>query len=349
MATKQLLQILLKSRDGIKSGATKVADIVTEYLTTTGAKTISPEERFTINKEFSELAPSNVVDDIFGDFKGVQDDAGEVVSDTLFTDKVSDQLGMKLRGDETFGELMKIKRAQEAKKGIGSMIPKEYYGYNRGPSGEIQKIPNPINMDDIIASERAVDKSRIKNFSQRDDYAQFIRKMRGKDFTNPDIKKIVTESGGNIAEGKQAATTLARAAEMGADTKIKQEILSDLDVDKLERGPGWWKGDDRYPLTGGPMGEDSFGEMSDVLIRKINGGVMDDLDIVIGEDKTNEFFRFIEPNNFKNDPEAFVQAVKSELESSAIKYDMTFWENYVDEIMQLIKSEPPMFRTGGLV
>ena len=44
-----------------------------------------------------------------------------------------------------------------------------------------------------------------------------------------------------------------------------------------------------------------------------------------------------------------MQAVKAELESSAIKYDMTFWENYVDEIMQLTTAEVPMFRTGGLV
>ena len=345
MATKQLLQILLKSRDGIKSGATKVADIVTEYLTTTGAKTISPEERFTINKEFSELAPSNVVDDIFGDFKGVQDDAGEVVSDTLFTDKVSDQLGMKLRGDETFGELMKIKRAQEAKKGIGSMIPKEYFGYNRGKGGEFTKIPGPVYMDDIIASERPMDTSKIKNWSQRDDYAKFIRKMRGEKFENPTIRKIVKDSGGDIAEGKRAATTIARAADMVADTKVKQEVLSEFDEMKLDKGPGWWKGDNVY----GPMGVDDRAEMTERIMTTVNNRIMDDLDILMGEDKTNEVFRFIDRNKFKNDPDAFVQFVKEELESNGIKYDMTFWENYVDEIMQLTTPELSRFRYGGLV
>ena len=345
MATKQLLQILLKSRDGIKSGATKVADIVTEYLTTTGAKTISPEERFTINKEFSELAPSNVVDDIFGDFKGVQDDAGEVVSDTLFTDKVSDQLGMKLRGDETFGELMKIKRAQEAKKGIGSMIPKEYFGYNRGKGGEFTKIPGPVYMDDIIASERPMDTSKIKNWSQRDDYAKFIRKMRGEKFENPTIRKIVKDSGGDIAEGKRAATTIARAADMVADTKVKQEVLSELHEMKLDKGPGWWKGDNVY----GPMGADDRAEMTERIMTTVNNRIMDDLDILMGEDKTNEVFRFIDRNKFKNDPDAFVQFVKEELESNGIKYDMTLWENYVDEIMQLTTPELSRFRYGGLV
>ena len=88
MATKQLFQILLKNRDGIKKGITKVQDIVTEYLTSTGARAISPGERFTMNKEFSELAPSNVVGDIFGDFQGLQDDAADAVMDTPFTNKV---------------------------------------------------------------------------------------------------------------------------------------------------------------------------------------------------------------------------------------------------------------------
>jgi len=76
---------------------------------------------------------------------------------------------------------------------------------------------------------------------------------------------------------------------------------------------------------------------------------MDDLDALLGEEKTNEFFRYIDQNQFKNDPDAFVQAVKAELESSAIKYDMTFWENYVDEIMQLTTRETPVFSAGGLV
>ena len=129
MATKQLFQILLRNRDGIKQGITKVQDIVTEYLSTTGAKTISPDERFTINKEFTELAPSNVVGDIFGDFQGLQKDAGDAADEiisksenveevffgpgdtrlggkTLFTDKVREQNpGVEITGKETFGEL----------------------------------------------------------------------------------------------------------------------------------------------------------------------------------------------------------------------------------------------------
>jgi hypothetical protein len=135
---------------------------------------------------------------------------------------------------------------------------------------------------------------------------------------------------------------------MGADTKIKQEILSDLDTDKLDRGPSWWKGDpDR--VYSGPMGKDDFGEMADSLNRKVYYTVLDDLDALVGEDKSYQILKFVEPKNYKNDPDALVQALKEEIESSAIKYDMTFWENYVDEIMQLTTADVPMFRTGGLV
>ena len=104
MVTKQLFQILLKNRDGIKQGITKVQDIVTEYLSTTGARTISPDERFTINKEFSELAPSNVVNDIFGDFQGLQDDAADAVMDTPFTNKVREKNpDVEIRGKKPSG------------------------------------------------------------------------------------------------------------------------------------------------------------------------------------------------------------------------------------------------------
>ena len=356
MASKLLLRILTAARPGIQTGKLKMQDIVSEYFKQTGGKTIDPGERAIIENEFIEFAPSNVSTP--DAFKGFLNE-GEIVNKpstkpTVASDKINyqwaeDKLGTKLRGDETFDELLEIEKNIPKNQGIGSMIPKEFRGYNRGPGGEFTKIPSPVHMDDIIASERPIDKSIIKNWSQRDDYAKFIRKMRGKDFKNPDIRNIVTKSGGDIAEGKRSATTLARAADMGADTKIKQEILSDLDADKLERGPKWWKGDDRSEGIEGPMGKDDFAEFSESLVRKVNGGVMDDLDIMIGEDKTNAFFRFIDQNQFKNDPDAFVQAVKQELESSAIKYDMTFWENYVNEIMQLTTAEVPMFRTGGLV
>ena len=252
MASKLLLRILVAARPGIQKGKLKMQDIVSEYFKQTGGKTIDPGERAIIENEFIEFAPSNVTTP--DAFKGFLNE-GEIVTNLLLKptnclqDKINyqlmeDKLGTKLRGDETFDELLEIEKGGPKDQGIGSMIPKEYRGYNRGKGVvNLQKFHSPLRMDDIIASEQPIDKSFIKNWAQRDDYAKFIRKMRDKDFGNPDIRKIVTKSGGDIAEGKRSATTLARAAEMGADTKIKQEILSDLDEMKLERGPRWWKGD----------------------------------------------------------------------------------------------------------
>jgi len=389
MASKLLLRILTAARPGIRQGVLKMQDVVQEYFKQSGGKTIDAGDRAIIENEFIEFAPSNVTTpDVFKGFldegdivnkpsttpgRTVADDLAEAegveTAETIlptgnveditqiirerdhpFTAKIAKKYGIKLRGDESFAEIQEILDNIPTNKGIGSMIPKEYHGYNFDrKTGEYTKIPSPVKWDDIIYADRPIDKRYgPKNWSQRDKYAKFIRKMRDKDFKNPDIRKIVTESGGDITEGKRAATTVARAAEMGADTKIKQEILSDLDADKLERGPRWWKGDPDSVYSG-PMGKDDFGEMSDSLIRNIHYKIMDDLDALIGEEKSSKFFRFIDEKQFKNDPDAFVQAIKEDLEINEIKYDMTFWENYVNEIMQLITAEPPMFRTGGLV
>jgi len=349
MASKLLLRILTAARPGIQAGKLKMQDIVSEYFKQTGGKTIDPGERAIIENEFIEFAPSNVTTP--DAFKGFLNEGEIVNKPSVRPGKINyaameEKLGTKLRGDETFDELLEIEKGGQ---GIGSMIPKEFRGYNRGPGGEFTKIPSPVHMDDIIASEKPIDKSIIKNWAQRDDYAKFIRKMRGKDFENKDIRKIVTGSGGDIAEGKRSATSVARAAEMVADTTKKQEVLSELDEMKLDKGPRWWKGDDRYKYSEGPMGRDDFGDMTSRLNDKIYYSVMDDLDALVGEEKSYEILKFVDQKNYRTDPDAFIQALKQEIESSAIKYDMTFWENYVDEIMQLTTADVPMFRTGGLV
>ena len=361
MANNILLRILVAARPGIQAGKLKMQDIVSEYFKQTGGKTLDQGDRTIIENEFIEFAPSNVTTpDAFKGFLNegeIVDEASTIPGGTenirfgsnIDYDAFAKQFNLNvedIRG-KNYQEIMEIAKSQN--EGIGSMIPKEYYGYNRGKGGEFTPIPSPVKFDDILASERPIDKTNIKNWSQRDNYAKFIRKMRGEDFENPTIRKIVKDSGGNIGEGKRAATTVARAAEMVADTTKKQEVLSELDEMKLEKGPRWWKGDDTYEMIEGPMGKDTRGEMAESIVATVNNGVVDDLDILVGEDKTNELFRFIDRKKFKNDPDGFVQAVKEELESEGIKYDMTFWENYVNEIMQLTTPEVSMFRYGGLV
>jgi len=308
MATKQLLQILLKSREGIQSGAVKVKDIVTEYLTSTGAKTISPDERYTINKEFSELAPSNVVGDIFGDFQGLQKDAGDVVTDTPFTDKLRQQNpDVELRGDETFGELTE-KLGKPKDQGLGSLYPKG------GMSEEIK----------------------------RDDLAGFMREMRKAGIKNEDVMDVAKIT--DVAEGKRAATTLARAADMGADTKIKQEFLSDLDEKVMNNGPRYFQEEFQ--------GYDSYGELIQNESSRIRNAVVDDLEeLGVDEEKVSNILTYANDVAKKNpyQPEAFIESIKQELEMNNIKYDMSFWENYISKILELSSKAEPRFAGGGLV
>ena len=328
MATKQLFQILLRNRDGIKQGITKVQDIVTEYLSTTGAKTISPDERFTINKEFSELAPSNVVGDIFGDFQGLQDDAADVVMDTPFTNKVREQNpDVEITGKETFGELMekmrkspfdeaamaKNKSDMAKKQGLGSLYPK-------GEPGEIFDTAN----------------------SKRAEMAAFMKAMREAGIKNEDV--INTAKITDVAEGKRAATTLARAAETGADTKIKQEILSELDEQVMDKGPRFFQ--EEY------MGYESMGNLLENITTTVNNGIYDDLiEQGVPEDKVSSIFRYIASvrDNMKYDPKAVLRKIADDIEMEDIKYDTTFWDNYIDEILSRIQKPEPRFAAGGLV
>ena len=313
MATKQLFQILLRNRDGIKQGITKVQDIVTEYLTSTGARAISPGERFTINKEFSELAPSNVVGDIFGDFAGLQDDAADVVKDTPFTDKVRQQNpGVELRGDETFGELIE-KLGKPKDQGLGSLYPK-------GEPGEIFDTAN----------------------SKRDEMAGFMRAMRDAGIKNEDVRNTAKIT--DVAEGKRAATSLARAADMGADTKIKQELLGTLDEDIATNGPKFFQ--EEF------MGYDSMGNLLENISTTVNNGIYDDLiEQGVPEDKVSEIFRYIANirDNVKYDPKALLRKIADDVEMEDIKYDTTFWDNYIDEILSKIQKPAPRFADGGLV
>ncbi len=313
MATKQLFQILLRNRDGIKSGITKVQDIVTEYLSTTGARAISPDERFTINKEFSELAPSNVVGDVFGDFQGLQDDAADAVMDTPFTNKVREQNpNVEIRGNETFGELTE-KLGKPKDQGLGSLYP-------RGEPGEIFDIQN----------------------DKRREVAEFMKEMRKAGIKNEDVMNTAKIT--DVAEGKRAATTLARAADMNADTAIKQELLGTLDEDIATNSPRFFQ--DEY------MGYESMGNLLENITTTVNNGIYDDL-IAQGvpEDKVSSIFRYIASvrDNMKYDPKAVLRKIADDVEMEGIKYDTTFWDNYIDEILTRIQKPAPRFADGGLV
>ena len=321
MANRLLLQTLLKFSDQIKSGAAKVQDVITDYFNTTG-KSVTDEERSIILKEFQDNAPSNVEevdfssDFLFTDKPKSTGTKAKDLSDTPGTDRASEELGMTLRGDETFGELMDLKNTKPKDQGLGSLYPK-------GEPGQIFDIQNDKRME----------------------VAEFMKAMRAAGIKNEDVMNVAKNP--DIAEGKRAATTLARAADMAADTKVKQELLSTLDDDIANYGPDWWKG---MGYNEGPMGRESVGNLLESMTTDINNGVIDDL-IAQGmdEDKAFELMRYVGREQLKYDPKAFIRKIADELEMNDIKYDMTFWDNYTDEILSRIQKPEPRFAHGGLV
>jgi len=308
MANRLLLQTLLRFSDDIKSGAAKVQDVITDYFNKTG-KSVTDEERGIILKEFQDNAPSNVVEDVFTQSTTTK-------SDTPFTDKIREQNpDVELRGDETFGELTE-KLGKPKDQGLGSLYPK-------GEPGEIFDEAN----------------------SKRAEMAAFMKAMRAAGIKNEDVMNVAKNP--DIAEGKRAATSLARAADMAADTKVKQELLSTLDDDIANYGPDWWKG---MGYNEGPMGRESVGNLLESMTTDINNGVIDDL-IAQGmdEDKAFELMRYVGREQLKYDPKAFIRKIADELEMNDVKYDMTFWDNYTDEILSRIQKPEPRFAHGGLV
>ena len=307
MANRILLQTLLRFSDDIKSGAAKVQDVITDYFNTTG-KSVTDEERGIILKEFQDNAPSNVEEvDFSSDFLFTD----KAKSKTPFTDKVKEQNpGVELRGDETFGELMEMK---ESKQGLGSLYPK-------GKPGEIFDIQNDKRME----------------------VAEFMKEMRKAGIQNEDVMKTAKIT--DVAEGKRAATTLARAADMGADTKIKQELLGTLDEDIATNSPRFFQ--EEF------MGYDSMGNLLENISTTVNNGIYDDLiEQGVPEDKVSEIFKYISRirDNVKYDPKALLRKIADDVEMEDIKYDTTFWDNYIDEILTRIQKPEPRFATGGLV
>ena len=333
MSKKILFQSLLKFRDQIKDGTAKVQDIITDYFNQTG-KSVTEEERAIILNEFAKDAPANITplksrafDEIDETAEGFDPDYMKGTSDTDVTageiktsykpvtgkinyPEMEKFLGVKLRGDESFDELLEIERkSKESKQGIGSLFEKD-----------------------------------IDGFDDRREVAEFVRKMRGAGIKNPDIRGVFKEFGTDIEGGKRAATTLARAADMKADTKFKQELLSELDEMKMDKGPRFFQ--EEY------MGYDDFISAIEAKKIEVNNAIVDDLEAmgVADEDVMRIMGMARESNRgrFYVSGEEFVDIIKDELEFNNINYNVDFYKNYFRELESLMRKPEPRFMYGGL-
>jgi len=340
MSQKILLQTLLKFRDRIKDGSAKVQDIITDYFNQTG-KSVTEDERAFILNEFAKEAPDNVttlegvdaVETILP-LRGPNVQKAGEMSDTPFTDKVKKDQGIdSLRGDESFSEILE-KLGPSKEEGLGSLFPK-------GKPGSI------------------LDQKNIN----REEVAEFIRNMRGAGIKNEDIKKVIKEETTfkrqpafrdrpdmpkevvDLEGGKRAATTLARAADMKADTKIKQELLSELDEMKFDKGPRFFQ--EEF------MGYDDFISAVEAKKIEVNNAIVDDLEAMgVPDEKISDIMgvaRRQRDSNFYTSGEEFVDIIKNELDFNDIKYDVEFYKNYFREIESLLRKPKPRFLFGGAV
>jgi len=326
MSQKILLQTLLKFRDRIKDGSAKVQDIITDYFNQTG-KSVTDEERAFILDEFAKEAPDNITTLEGVDPRETIMPMGGSRSETPFTDTLRQQNpDVEIRGDEDFGELIeKLGRGNKInEEGIGSIFPKDKDG-----------------------------------FDDRGEVAEFVRKMRGAGIKNEDIRKIFKENPSyrksrnlfsddmvlDLEPGKRAATTLARAADMKADTARKQELLSELDEMKMDNGPRFFQ--EEY------MGYDDFKSAMDAKKIEVNNAIVDDLEKRGVDDEVITYImgraREINKKPFYTSGEEFIDIIKEELELEKIGYDLEFYKKYFEELASLMSKPVPRFMFGGVV
>ena len=275
--------------------------------------------------EFAESAPSNVEEVFFG--------SGDPrfykpKSETPFTDLVEQERGVKLTGKESFGELMeKLGPAGSKKEGISSLFFRDKSGFDdRGEAAEFIK---------------KMREAGIKNEDIRKIFKENPPYKKGSAFLGQDRDKMILD----LEPGKRAATTLARAADMNADTKIKQELLSELDEMKLDKGPRFFN--EEY------MGYDDFISAIDAKKIEVNNAIVDDLEAMgVSDEVITDIMgmaRRQKEGRFYVSGEDFVDAVKEELDFNDIKYDVDFYKNYFRELESLMRKPESRFMYGGVV
>ena len=175
----------------------------------------------------------------------------------------------------------------------------------------------------------------------RDEMAGFINKMRGQGISNPDIAGIRRVPGD---EQKRTAELVVNQNRMGADTSIKQEFMEEFTELQNTKGPRFFK--EEY------MGYDSVGDMIKNKGIDARNAIVTDLEVLgVAEDELMQIARSANEVAATNPfaPEAWITSMKQDLELSNINYDMRFWDNYFDQLIDSTRKDPPMFRHGGLV
>jgi len=255
-----------------------------------------------------------------------------------------------LRGDESFDELLDVKKAEDLSpealaKNLKEKAKTGMPEFDEILDAEFKKAFGKKESKEGLGSLYPKGKTREifdASNAERDDLAGFMREMRKAGIKNEDVMDVAKMT--DVAQGKRAATTLARAADMGADTKIKQEFLSELDETIMDKGPRFFQEEFQ--------GYDSYDALLKDKGREVRFAIFDDLEALgVEEDQASRILDFANDvaTRNPNQPEAYLEAIKQDLEMNNIKYDLSFWENYISKILELSSKAEPRFAGGGLV
>ena len=320
-----LLQALLKNKNNIRDGVVRIQDVVTDYFKM-GGKDLEVNDRAIIEEFFVKEAPSNVTSmDMAKDL--VKVDQNPQTPYSMANDLGKRNPGLNFTDDMTFGQVDEMKNntsafpsfntreniggVQDIKQGLGS-LPK-------GVPGEVFDTKN----------------------AARDEMAGFINKMRGQGMSNPDIAGVRRVPGD---EQKRTAELVVNQNRMGADTPIKQEFMEEFTELQNTKGPRFFKEEFQ--------GYDSFGDLVKNKGIEARNAIVDDLELLgVAENELMQIARSANEVAANNPfaPEAWITSIKQDLELSNINYDMRFWDNYFDQLIDSTRKDPPMFRYGGLV
>ena len=235
--------------------------------------------------------------------------------------------GLNFTDDMTFGQVDEMKNNASA---FPSFNTRENIGGVEDIKQGIGSLPKGVP-GEIFDTKNAA----------RDEMAGFINKMRGQGMSNPDIAGVRRVPGD---EQKRTAELVVNQNRMGADTPIKQEFMEEFTELQNTKGPRFFKEEFQ--------GYDSFGDLIKNKGIDARNAIVTDLELLgVAENELMQIARSANEVAANNPfaPEAWITSMKQDLELNGINYDMRFWDNYFDQLIDSTRKDPPMFRHGGLV
>ena len=320
-----LLQALLKNKNNIRDGIVRIQDVVTDYFKM-GGKDLEVNDRAIIEQFFVKEAPSNVESiDMARDL--VKLDRNPQTPYSMANDLGKRNPGLNFTDDMTFGQVDEMKNNASA---FPSFNTRENIGGVEDIKQGIGSLPKGVP-GEIFDTKNAA----------RDEMADFINKMRGQGMSNPDIAGVRRVPGD---EQKRTAELVVNQNRMGADTPIKQEFMEEFTELQNTKGPRFFKEEFQ--------GYDSYGDLVKNKGIEARNAIVNDLELLgVAENELMQIARSANEVAANNPfaPEAWITSMKQDLELNNINYDMRFWDNYFDQLIDSTRKDPSMFRHGGLV